>query len=104
MSTAKKNQPRAKSLKHPMQPIGYDDQGILRFKRNAIVEALLSEGVDMNVIMRRVLEGTYTREDYTQFVQLIGYSVSGTGDLSSFDRKVRKAADEEVSRILGERK
>lgn len=103
MST-KKNQPRTKSLKHPMQPIGYDDHGVLRFKRNAIVEGLLNEGSDMNVIMRRVLEGVYTREDYTQFIQLVGYSVSGAGDLSSFDRKVRKAADEEVSRILGERK
>lgn len=35
----------------------------------------------------------FSRDDWTQLAQLIGYSVSGAGDLSYFDRKVIAAAD-----------
>jgi len=74
---------------HPMQPIILSCRpvdglaGTIRFQRNAIVEWLLGEAsagrrVDMNTI---ALQG-FDDEDARQFAQLIGYSVSGYGDLS----------------------
>lgn len=63
---------------HPIQPLELQD-GILRFKSNAIVRHLLDAGaIDMNKIA--VLN--FTREDREQFAQLVGYSHAGAGDLS----------------------
>jgi hypothetical protein len=81
-----------KVRKHPMQKIVFEG-GVARFQRNKIVEFLLDSGpFDMNGIAR--LE--FDREDRAQFAQLIGYSVSGYGDLSyaidvgKADRQVEK--------------
>ena len=64
--------------KHPIQPLEIDDKGVLRFKRNEIVRYLLDNGnIDLNKLS--VLD--FTREDKEQFVQLIGYSHSGSLDL-----------------------
>ena len=64
---------------HPIQPI-YEDHGILRFKPNMIVRHLLDNGgIDMNDIARL---SYFSDEDRAQFAQLIGYSLSGFGDLN----------------------
>ena len=64
---------------HPMQPIEVAEDGVTRFKRNAIVCLLLDAGpFDMNILAR--LPGI-SQEDRAQFAQLIGYSVSGYGEL-----------------------
>lgn len=65
-------------MKHPIQPLQLDDKGVLRFKKNAIVEYLLDNGgIDMNHLARK----DFTTEDREQFAQLIGYSLSGYADL-----------------------
>jgi hypothetical protein len=69
-------------VKHPIQPVVADDQGVLRFKANAIVEHLLEAGRRYGVDMNSIAAGRFSREDREQFAQLIGYSVSGFGDLS----------------------
>ena len=85
--------------KHPMQPIIVDDAGTARFKSNPIVKLLLDThtGIDMNVIA--CME--FSDEDRSQFAQLIGYSVSGYGDLSyAVDvKKADKEADATLERI-----
>jgi hypothetical protein len=64
----------------PLQPIEWDGHGVIRFRENRIVRKLLDEGpFDMNDIAR--FEGI-TDDERSQFAQLIGYSVSGYGDLS----------------------
>lgn len=64
--------------KHPIQPL-VDVNGVIRFKENKIVSYLLENGgIDMNKIAILPFE----REDRVQFAQLIGYSLSGWGDLS----------------------
>jgi hypothetical protein len=65
---------------HPAQPIVFDEHGVARFMANPIVRWLLDTGpIDLNAIaMRR----DFTLDDRRQFAQLIGYSVSGYGDLS----------------------
>ncbi len=68
------------STELPMQPIEMDSGGIIRFKGNGIVRYLLDAGpFDMNQI---AVLPNITREEASQFAQLIGYSVSGYGDLS----------------------
>lgn len=66
-------------MKNPTQPLYIDEHGILRFKANAIVRYLLDHGgIDLNKLA--VLP--FTDDDRQQFAQLIGYSLSGYGDLS----------------------
>jgi len=72
-------------MKNPNQPLVRDDQGVIRFKRNAIVDFLVRDmrpGYDMNTIVTKAREGEFSNEDLVQFYQLIGYSVSGYSDLS----------------------
>ena len=75
--------------KHPIQPLYKDENGTLRFKENAIVRYLLEYGdFDMNTIA--VLD--FSDEDRMQFAQLIGYSLSGFGELSYVSDEVYGAA------------
>lgn len=63
---------------HPMQPVVMDGD-VVRFRRNAIVCALLDAGpLNMNTLAAM----DFPREDREQFAQLIGYSVSGYSELS----------------------
>lgn len=77
------------SARHPIQPLETDYHGVVRFKRNAIVESLLEAGpLDLNDLA----ELTFSREDREQFAQLIGYSLSGFGDLSYVSDETYEAA------------
>lgn len=77
-------------MKNPIQPTLIDKHGVKRFKINKIVEYLLDThpNVDMNTI---ALKG-FTGDDRQQFAQLIGYSLSGYGDLSYVDDDSYRAA------------
>lgn len=72
----------AKLPPHPIQPTHSDKHGVLRFRNNEVVSRLLEEaskhGIDMNFLRSLDLPN----EDWVQFSQLIGYSVSGFGGLS----------------------
>ena len=66
--------------KLPIQPIYTDDHGIIRFRGNKVVQFLLDNGgIDLNQL---TIECQNCPEDWEQFAQLIGYSLSGFGDLS----------------------
>lgn len=68
----------SKSARHPMQPLVMDGATI-RFKRNKLVEFLLDHGgIDLNQLAAM----QFTDEDRCQFAQLIGYSLSGFGELN----------------------
>ena len=94
-------------LKNPIQPLAKDERGVLRFKANAIVQHLLDThpACDMNKLA--CME--FTVDDRQQFAQLIGYSLSGYGDLQSYvdDEAYNAAAhmadglDERDARIAG---
>lgn len=92
-----------KKLPHPIQPLYKDKQGVLRFKANEIVKFLLDDGPnDMN---RLALIKQFSKEDREQFAQLIGYSLSGFGELSYVsDETYEKAAkqkseDEKITEV-----
>lgn len=78
---------------HPMQPVIIDDDdGIHRFKRNAIVCYLIDRGP---ITMNDLAIMAFSREDHEQFAQLIGYSVSGFGELSYASKEMIQRADRE---------
>ena len=81
-------------IKFPLQPLHRDGCGVIRFKENKIVRYLLDAGpFDMNQLALM----SFPREDREQFAQLIGYSVSGFGDLSYSSRATVKLADKTAS-------
>ena len=82
--------------KHPMQPVVMVGK-VARFKGNQIVRYLLDAGpFDMNdlAIMK------FTREDQEQFAQLIGYSVSGAGDLGYMSKALIAKANAESDKLF----
>lgn len=88
---------KANDQKHPMQPIGWDETGkTVRFKANKIVRMLLDEGpFDLNEITCIIArdENKFNEDDYTQLMQLIGYSVSGYGELKTSPKELVEKAD-----------
>jgi hypothetical protein len=92
------------NLRHPMQPIVVDDRGRAWFKANRIVRWMLDEATagrtfDLNVIARESTRQGFTAEDHMQLAQLIGYSISGFGELSYVDDATYDRASEEVERV-----
>lgn len=77
-------------LSHPIQPVGLAPDGFLRFKKNEIVCLLLDIGPhDMNSL---AMKG-FSREDREQFAQLIGYSLSGFGELGYVSDETYETAE-----------
>lgn len=84
------------AVPHPMQPVILL-KGVIRFKANAIVRYLLdSSKDDLNSLALM----PFSAEDWNQFAQLIGYSVSGFGDLSYVFPETVEAADREAEKLL----
>ena len=69
------------SKRQPMQPVAVAADGVIRFKQNQIIRDMLDlcekHGLDLNEIAMR----DYEKDDRSQLMQLIGYSVSGYGNL-----------------------
>ena len=89
---------KAKTVKskavHPNQPL-VDDFGVVRFKPNKIVRFLLHAGpFDMNKLALM----PWLDEDRAQFAQLIGYSLGGFSELTSYvsDEKYESAKSQPV--------
>ena len=92
--------------KNPMQPIITDGQGVVRFKSNKLVEILLDHGqatgLGLNELAAKYYRDESTRDDWQQLAQLIGYSVSGFGDLSYVDDETYNAASEMADKGVSE--
>ena len=70
--------PTNANTSHPMQPIVVTPDNVLRFKGNSIVKFLLANG---NTDLNKIAMMDFSDEDRSQLAQLIGYSVSGYGEL-----------------------
>jgi hypothetical protein len=85
--------------KHPMQPVVIAGDGCARFKENEIVRFLLQfaerRGTDLNSIAAM----DFSRDDYSQLMQLIGYSISGYGDLDCANRRHVHQADRNAAKL-----
>lgn len=80
-----------------MREIVFDDQGNIRFKANAIVAWLFdTQRINLNEIVMH----KWPIEDQEEFWQMLGYSVSGYGDLSFARPETVAAADEIAQQML----
>ena len=85
--------------RHPIQPLEMDTHGVLRFKENAIVRTLLDAGhLDLNAIARM----DFSDDDRQQFAQLIGYSLSGYGELRYVSSDAYAVASAMADRVTAE--
>ena len=91
--------------KFPIQPTYTDEHGTLRFRENKIVRFLLDNGgLDLNKLSGLGYPAPeFPREDWEQFAQLIGYSLSGFGDLSYVSDETYEAADAMAREGLSEK-
>ena len=90
------------NAEHPMQPLVMDGN-VVRFKRNAIVDRLFNEGV-INLNRIAMWLDSVPVEDVEQFWQLLGYSVSGYGDLSFIRPETVAKADELAAEMVKQAK
>lgn len=86
--------------KNPMQPIVIAADGAIRFKANEIVRDLLDLAQKNGTCLNHIAAGEYSDDDYSQLMQLIGYSVSGYGNLDRARRKHVKKADRIAAAII----
>lgn len=92
--------------KYKMQPIVFDKNGTARFAENRIITKLLdvarTTGYDINSLHMDAQEGKFSIEEIEQFNQLIGYSVSGFGEISCHRALTIKNADKKVEKLVAE--
>jgi hypothetical protein len=86
--------------KNPMQPVLKDSSNVIRFKQNEIVRQLLELSKSHGFGLNEIGHGNFTLDDQMQFAQLIGYSVSGYGDLSYVDAVSCELADQLVKKLM----
>lgn len=91
---------------HPQQPLVRDEKGVIRFKVNAVVRELLDraergEKTDLNWIWGQC---RYSTEDLEQFYQLIGYSVSGFGEIDGFRKAKVAEYDRQADEMRAQRR
>lgn len=67
-------------LHHPFQPLGRDAEGLLRFKKNTMVEFMFSKGC-ISLSMDEFGKLLFPLEDREQFVQLLGCSLTNFSNL-----------------------
>ena len=87
-------------MKHPIQPLVKDRHGVLRFKVNAIVARLSDFAHEHGYGFNEILCDGYSDEDQEQFAQLIGYSLSGYGDLSFISDEAVWAVMESIEPVV----
>lgn len=81
--------PAARATHVPIQPLERDEDGVIRFRKNAIVDYLL--GQYEGGLNELACKG-FSDDDWTQLAQLIGYSLDGFGELSYVSDGVYDAA------------
>jgi len=87
------------NMNHPIQPVYLAEGGVLRFKPNKIVRFLVDKGgYDLN----KLATMDFSAEDWEQLAQLIGYSISGAGDLSYMSDRVWYMAQKRGEKLLKE--
>jgi hypothetical protein len=70
-----------------------DEQGVNRFKANAIVVRLLAFASARGYGLNEIAMGRFSQDDRIQFAQLHGYSVGGFCELSEVDDDTKNAVD-----------
>ena len=87
-----------------MQPVEMADDGVIRFKANKIIRWLYNLPKDRPIPdlneISIIAQTSGWEDDMVQFWQLLGYSVSGYGDLSFVPPEIIERADAEAETIM----
>jgi hypothetical protein len=89
---------------HPIQPVITDQHGTYRFRANAVVTYLLDWASKRGCNLNDLARVRFNEDDTQQFAQLIGYSLSGYGELSYASDEVYESALLMVDGTLSEDK
>lgn len=84
---------------HPIQPVGEDKHGMMRFKENAIVRFLLNTS---KFNLNDIAEMNFSIEDHEHLAQLIGYSLTGFFDLDYVQEETRNRVDAAGKRFISD--
>lgn len=84
----------------PMQPMCLDPHGVVRFKENRIVSALYEHSRKHGYGLNETAQGDFTADEHMQLAQLIGYSLSGYGELSYVTDEAYEQARATAERLL----
>ena len=90
------------SKRQPMQPVVVAADGVIRFKANQIISDMLDLCQKHGFGLNEIAMGDYGKDDRSQLMQLIGYSVSGYGSLSCARAKHLMRADQKAEALAGE--
>lgn len=91
-----KNKRLVDNMKHPMQPIGFAEGNVVRFKANKVIQWLFDTGkLDLNAMAMQ----NFSKQDTEQIAQLLGYSVCGYSDLSYATKKSKDQAWEIMNKL-----
>ena len=89
------SRPTTIERKHPNQPIGFGKDGCLRFKKNLLIDMMLTRlsrnGLGLNQL--HILDESPGHEDYIQLLQLIGVSVGHFNEHDCVPEATKVAAD-----------
>lgn len=83
-----------------MQPLVVEN-GVVRFRENKIVRFLIDWGRSRGMSLNELAMMPFDNEDHEQLAQLIGYSVSGYGDLSYVSHESYTEAVRAEKKLLG---
>lgn len=89
-------------MKLPMQPLHIDQNGKPRFVANLLVDALLSYSTAKGMGMNELALVKCSPEERMQFAQLIGYSLSGYGELSYVTDESYNEAEEAAAKLMAQ--
>lgn len=80
-------------MPHPMQEVHIAADKVARFRANRIVAAVYEHAAQHGLDLNKLAIMGFSDEDHNQFAQLLGWSVSGFGDLSYADPELVEKAD-----------
>ena len=89
---------------HPTQPVVLDEDGRARCKVNAVVRHLYNFTKTRGLNLNDIAELPFTKEDMTQFMQLLGYTVDGLAELSFVETNIVRKLDAEAAKLRSRRK
>lgn len=85
--------------KLPLQPLYIDKHKVVRFRENKVLEALREAAAQRGFTLNDLAVMDLPREDWQQFAQLIGYSLSGYSELSYVTDKAYERAAKAAPKI-----
>ncbi|MDD1958982.1 hypothetical protein NP534_02590 [Pseudomonas sp. 39004] len=85
-----------------MQPVVAAADGVIRFKQNQIIRDMLDLCEKHGLGLSEIAARDYEKDDRSQLMQLIGYSVSGYGNLDCSRAKHVMRADEKAESLASE--